>query len=216
MSSTMDFLGITGFGLFCAAVLLLNATPGPDTAYIVGRSIAQGRSAGLISALGISVGCCVHAIASAFGLSAILATSATAFMIIKVAGGLYLVYLGIRMVLSQPGNALAASGAHTVRPLRTIFWQAVLTNVLNPKVVLFFLSFFPQFVRADAPDQTLAFLLLGAVFVAFSTVWNSGTAFLAGTLAQRAGRNPQIRVWLERSVGTAFVALGIKLALSKQ
>jgi threonine/homoserine/homoserine lactone efflux protein len=215
LQSNMEFLGITGFGLFCAAVLLLNATPGPDTAYIVGRSVAQGRSAGLISAVGISVGCCVHAIASAFGLSAILATSATAFTIIKVAGGLYLVYLGMRMLLTPSANVLPAGAAQAIRPLRTVFWQAVLTNVLNPKVVLFFLSFFPQFVRADAPDQTLAFLLLGVVFVAISTVWNSGTALLAGTLAQRAGRNPQIRLWLERTVGAAFVALGIKLALSR-
>lgn len=211
----MELLGITGLGLFCAAVLLLNATPGPDTAYIVGRSLAQGRTAGLVSALGISAGCCVHSIASAFGLSAILAASATAFGIIKLAGGAYLVYLGLRMLLAKPAHPLQAASAPALRPLPTIFWQAVLTNVLNPKVILFFLSFFPQFVRTDSPHKTAAFLVLGVIFIAITTAWNSGTAFLAGTLARRAGRNPRIRLWLERSVGAAFVGLGARLALSR-
>jgi RhtB (resistance to homoserine/threonine) family protein len=211
----MDFLGITGFSLFCLAVLLLNATPGPDTAYIVGRSVAQGRKAGLVSALGISAGCCVHSIASAFGLSAILAASATAFGIVKLAGGAYLVYLGIRMLLTKPGRKQSMAQAQPARPARTIFWQAVVTNVLNPKVVLFFLSFFPQFVRADSPHKTAAFLALGAVFIAITTVWNSGTALLAGTLARRAGRSPHIKLWLERTVGAAFVALGLRLAFTK-
>jgi len=210
----MEFLGITGFGLFCLAVLLLNATPGPDTAYIVGRSVAQGRGAGIVSALGISAGCCVHTLASAFGLSAILAASATAFGIIKLAGGAYLVYLGIRMLMArrQEPGAIAPPEA---RPVRTIFWQGFVTNVLNPKVVLFFLSFFPQFVSADSQYKTAAFLVLGAVFVAMSTVWNCGTAMLAGTLARRAGSNPGVKVWLERTVGAAFVGLGVRLALAR-
>lgn len=211
----MNLFGIADFGLFCAAVLLLNATPGPDTAYIVGRSVAQGRRAGLVSALGISAGCCVHALASALGLSAVLAASATAFSIVKLLGGMYLIYLGMRMLLAKPAHPLQAPAAQATRPMKTIFWQAVATNILNPKVILFFLSFFPQFVRADSSQKTAAFLVLGAAFVALSTVWNSGTAFLAGTLARRAGRNPHVRLWLERVVGGAFVALGVKLAFSK-
>ena len=207
----MTFFGITDFGLFVTAVLLLNATPGPDTAYIVGRSVAQGRKAGLLSALGISVGCCVHALASALGLSAILAASATAFTLIKLAGGAYLVYLGLRMVFSKPAQAAAA----TVRDERshsTIFWQAMVTNVLNPKVILFYLAFIPQFVRADAPNKMVAFLVLGAAFSIISMGWNSGTALLAGTLARRASRSPKVKVWLERVVGTTFVALGARRA----
>lgn len=211
----MDILGISNFGLFLVAVLLLNATPGPDTAYIVGRSIAQGRSAGLMSALGISAGCCVHAVGSAVGLSAILAASATAFTFIKLAGGAYLVYLGIRMMLTKPGGASTAAEVRDVRSHRTIFLQAMITNVLNPKVILFFLAFIPQFVRNDAPQKTIAFLLLGVAFAVISMFWNSGTAFLAGTLARRAGRSPRVKLWLERVVGATFVALGAKLALSK-
>ncbi len=210
----MSLFGISNFGLFFLAVLLLNATPGPDTAYIVGRSVAQGRNAGLMSALGISVGCCVHALALALGLSAILAASATAFMLIKLAGGIYLIYLGIRMTLAKPA-AMVAAVKEDVRSLRTIFWQAMITNVLNPKVILFFLAFIPQFVRTDAPQKTVAFLLLGVMFAAISMCWNSGTAFLAGTLARRASRNPKLRLWLERTVGGAFIALGAKLALTR-
>jgi RhtB (resistance to homoserine/threonine) family protein len=211
----MQLFGISDFSLFIVAVLLLNATPGPDTAYIIGRSIAQGRAAGLMSALGISAGCCVHALASAVGLSAILAASATAFAVIKLAGGAYLVYLGIRMLLAKPAQTMAAAAARDVRPAKTIFLQAMLTNVLNPKVILFFLAFIPQFVRTDAPQKTLAFLLLGVTFAAISLCWNSGTAFLAGTLARRAGRSPRVRLWLERTVGVTFIALGAKLALSR-
>ncbi|TFW10417.1 LysE family translocator [Oxalobacteraceae bacterium OM1] len=211
----MDVLGISDFGFFLLAVLLLNATPGPDTAYIVGRSIAQGRRAGLLSALGISVGCCVHALASAFGLSAILAASATAFTLIKLAGGAYLVYLGLRMVFTKPVADAAGAVVNENRSNRKIFMQALFTNVLNPKVVLFFLAFIPQFVRADAPHKTLAFLVLGMSIAVISMAWNSGTALLAGTLARRAGRSPRVKLWLERTVGTAFVALGARLALAR-
>lgn len=210
----MDTFGISDFSLFLVSVLLLNATPGPDTAYIVGRSIAQGRTAGLVSALGISAGCCVHAIASAVGLSAILAASAGAFMLIKLAGGVYLIYLGLRMAFAKPGAASPAA-MRDARSLRKIFWQAVATNVLNPKVILFFLAFIPQFVRADAPQKTLAFLLLGVAFAVLSLGWNTGTALLAGTLARSAGRKPHLRRWLERIVGMTFIALGARLALTR-
>ncbi|HEY8605714.1 MAG TPA: LysE family translocator [Noviherbaspirillum sp.] len=207
--------GISDFGLFLAAVLLLNATPGPDTAFIVGRSLAQGRAAGIVSALGISAGCVVHAFASALGLGAILAASATAFTVIKLAGGAYLVYLGIRMLLAKPGAAGASDARGATRSLKTIFWQAMVTNVLNPKVILFFLAFIPQFVRADAPNKTLGFLLLGVAFAAVSMAWNSGTALLAGTVAKGAGGRPGLKLWLERLVGASFIALGAKLAFSK-
>jgi threonine/homoserine/homoserine lactone efflux protein len=211
----INFFGISNFGLFYAAVLLLNATPGPDTAYIVGRSATQGRTAGLVSALGISVGCCVHSVAAALGLSARLTASATAFTLVKLAGGAYWVHLGIRMLLNRPPVPLQASIVHATRPVKVVFWQAFITHVLNPKVILFPLSFFPQFVRVDRPSRTGAFLLLGATFVATTTIWNSGTAFVAGTLARRAGRNPRVKLWLEHTVGAAFVALGIKLEFTK-
>jgi threonine/homoserine/homoserine lactone efflux protein len=208
--------GITQFSFFIVAVLLLNATPGPDTAYIVGRSVGQGRGAGLVSALGISAGCCVHSLACAFGLTALLAASAAAFTVIKLAGAIYLVYLGAMLLLKRPAADLRDEApvppAAALRSLRALFLQGFWTNVLNPKVVLFFVSFFPQFVSAGSPHKTLAFLVLGGVFVAMSTVWNSGVAWLAGGITRRVGNNPSLRRWLDRVIGSAFVGLGIKLA----
>ncbi len=211
--------GITHFGFFVFAVFLLNITPGPDTAYIVGRSVAQGRGAGLMSAFGISAGCCVHALACAFGLTALLAASATAFTVIKLVGAAYLIYLGVRMIVArqaaEPSGAAAAQGT-AAKPLRQLFMQGFWTNVLNPKVVLFFVSFFPQFVSADSPHKAWAFLTLGAVFVSMSTVWTSLVAWVAGSVTQRFSGKPGVKKWLDRTVGSAFVGLGLRLATSQR
>jgi RhtB (resistance to homoserine/threonine) family protein len=210
-------LGITSFTLFVAAVFLLNVTPGPDTAYIVGRSVAQGRSAGIVSALGISAGCIVHTLACAFGLTALLAASAAAFTVIKFAGALYLIYLGIRLIFAKAsaGEETPKSAAPvSPKSLRQLFAQGFVTNVLNPKVVLFFVSFFPQFVAADSPHKILAFLTLGAVFIVMTTLWNGFVAWIAGSMTQRLSGKPVVRKWLDRGVGGAFVGLGLKLATS--
>ncbi|QGZ60266.1 LysE family translocator [Paraburkholderia acidisoli] len=210
-------LGITHFGFFLVAVFLLNLTPGPDTAYIVGRSVAQGRGAGLVSALGISAGCCVHALACAFGLTALLAASATAFTVIKFVGAIYLMYLGVRLILAKQDakpaeGADRAAASSAARPLRQLFLSGFWTNVLNPKVVLFFVSFFPQFVGAESEHKALAFLLLGAVFVLMSTVWNTFVAWIAGSVTQRFSGKPGMKKWIDRTVGAAFFGLGVKLA----
>src|SRR5690242_6845840 len=204
-------LGITGFTFFLIAVFLLNVTPGPDTAYIVGRSVAQGRGAGLMSALGISAGCCVHSLACAFGLTALLAASATAFTVIKFAGAIYLIYLGTRLIFVKPATATAGESRAVGAPnsLKQLFLQGFWTNVLNPKVVLFFVSFFPQFVTTGSDRKALAFLALGAVFVVMSMLWNSFVAWIAGSVTQRFSGKPSVKKWLDRGVGSAFVGLGI-------
>jgi RhtB (resistance to homoserine/threonine) family protein len=211
--------GITHFGFFVVAVFLLNVTPGPDTAYIVGRSVAQGRGAGLMSALGISAGCCVHSLACAFGLTALLAASATAFTVIKFVGALYLIYLGVRLIFARPAAAEAAGaarGAGAPKSLRQLFLQGFWTNVLNPKVVLFFVSFFPQFVTTGSDHKGLAFLTLGVVFVLMSMVWNSFVAWIAGSVTRRFSGKPGVKRWLDRGVGSAFVGLGIRLATASR
>ncbi|MCA8254565.1 LysE family translocator [Burkholderia sp. AU31624] len=209
--------GITHFGFFVLAVFLLNVTPGPDTAYIVGRSVAQGRGAGLMSALGISAGCCVHALACAFGLTALLAASAAAFTVIKLVGAAYLIYLGVRMIIAkQAAEPSGTAAAQAAKPLRQLFMQGFWTNVLNPKVVLFFVSFFPQFVSADSPHKAWAFLTLGGVFVAMSTVWTSLVAWVAGSVTARFSGKPGVKKWLDRTVGSAFVGLGLRLATSQR
>ena len=211
--------GIIHFEFFVVAVFLLNVTPGPDTAYIVGRSVAQGRGAGLMSALGISAGCCIHSLACAFGLTALLAASTTAFTVIKFAGAIYLVYLGVRLILSRPAANAAAGEARAVgapKSLKQLFLQGFWTNVLNPKVVLFFVSFFPQFVTTSSDHKTFAFLTLGAVFVLMSMLWNSFVAWIAGSVTQRFSGKPSVKKWLDRGVGSAFVGLGIKLATASR
>lgn len=210
--------GIVHFPFFVAAVFLLNVTPGPDTAYIVGRSVAQGRGAGFMSALGICTGCCVHSIACAFGLTAVLAASAAAFTVIKFAGAIYLIYLGVR--LAFPSRAKSAAGsvetspgvAQGAMPLRQLFMQGFWTNVLNPKVVLFFVSFFPQFVAGESEHKALAFLTLGGVFVAMSLVWCLFVVWVASGVTRRLGGKPGVKKWLDRVVGSAFVGLGLRLA----
>jgi threonine/homoserine/homoserine lactone efflux protein len=216
MISLADF-GIVHPALFCAAVLLLNLTPGPDTAFIVGQSVAHGRRAGMMSVLGISAGCVVHTIALALGLSAILAASAGAFVLIKIAGALYLTFLGVRMIagsIRKPATVVptAPSGAH--RSAGRTFMQGFVTNVLNPKVVLFFLSFFPQFVAASSPSKAVAFFLLGAMLIVISTLYNSAVVWLAGSVTRRVRGAPRFKVWLDRSIGAAFVALGARIAFA--
>ncbi|WP_342051733.1 MULTISPECIES: LysE family translocator [unclassified Cupriavidus] len=213
-------LGITDLPLFVGAVFLLNVTPGPDTAYIVGRSVAQGRMAGVMSSLGVSAGCCVHALATAFGLTALLAASPIAFSVIQYAGAAYLCWLGLRMIATTfrpAGVAVSAPGdagrPREARGLRALFMQGFLTNVLNPKVILFFLSFFPQFVDPKAGHQAAAFLVLGAIMIVMTTVWNTLVAWLAGTLTRRVSQAPRLKCWLDRVVGTAFIGLGARLAL---
>jgi threonine/homoserine/homoserine lactone efflux protein len=206
--------GTHDLALFAVSGLLLNFTPGADTLYIVGRSTLQGARAGAVAALGIGAGCCVHMLAAALGLSALLAASATAFTAVKLIGAAYLVYLGISLWRSGP-RAQAAGRAPAPRaPMRVVFAQGVLTNVLNPKVALFFLAFLPQFVDADAPYKLVAFLFLGLVFNANGTLWNLFVAWSAAKVGGRVAARGRATIWLSRAAGTAFVLLGAKLALS--
>ena len=148
-------LGIHELWLFIISGLLLNITPGPDTAYIVGRSVQLGWRGGAAAALGIACGCLVHVFGAAIGLSALLMASSTAFAAVKLIGAAYLLYVGVKMLLSRARNIAAGDGERKLArsSLRQVFWQGALTDVLNPKVALFFLAFLPQFVAADSPHK---------------------------------------------------------------
>jgi threonine/homoserine/homoserine lactone efflux protein len=201
--------------LFIASGLLLNVTPGPDTLYIVGRSSTLGWRAGAVAALGIGTGTLVHIVAASLGLSAILAASATAFMVVKVIGAAYLVYVGISLIRSS--RSPAANSADTMdapATMRQVFVQGFLTNVLNPKVALFFLAFLPQFVLANTPSKPLALLFLGLVFDLNGTAWNLGVAWSTARLSGRLSGGAAFKKWFDRFVGGLFVCVGIKLALS--
>ena len=210
MFGTHDFL------LFVAAGVLLNITPGPDMLYIIGRSTTQGWRAGAAAALGIGAGCVVHIAAAALGLSAVLAASASAFTILKIVGAAYLVYVGISFIrASRPSPRAAPHVALAPTTLRIVFIQGFLTNVLNPKVALFFLAFLPQFIDSDAPSKPLGFLFLGAVFTFNGTLWNLLVACSAARFTVGIQRN-KLAAWFNRCIGGLFVYVGIRLVFAKQ
>jgi RhtB (resistance to homoserine/threonine) family protein len=206
--------GIHDFGLFLAAGVLLNLTPGPDTVYILGRSIAQGREAGVAAALGICVGSIFHTCAAALGLSAILATSTVAFGAIKLLGGAYLIFLGIKLFLDRRQDLSLPSNFRQLTSVAA-FQQGVLTNVLNPKVALFFLAFLPQFIDPATNNKILAFVTLGFTFVTTGTIWCLLLAWFASGFSERLRANPTVTAWLNRAVGSLFVFLGLRLATAK-
>lgn len=207
-------LGTQDLWLFVVSGLLLNMTPGPDSLLIMARSASQGFKAGAAAILGICSGTCVHIAAAAFGLSALLATSAEAFLFIKLLGAAYLLYIGIQMLRTKTSTA-AEQTAPAPASLAAIYRQGLLTNVLNPKVALFFLAFLPQFVAPDAADKTLAFLFLGAIFNVNGMLWCLLLAWTSAVAAQKVKTSQQVKLWLNRTVGALFVALSAKLALSR-
>ena len=203
--------------LFIGAGLLLNLTPGPDVLYIVTHALRSGARAGMVAALGITAGCFVHIFAAAVGVSALLAASVTAFTVLQWVGAAYLVYVGLRLLLARGGAGLALEAGDATRPWngRTVFLRGFLTNVLNPKVALFFLAFVPQFIAPAVDNKGLAFLLLGLLFN-FNGLWvNLAWAGAAAWLAQRAAGVRQAMHWLDRVAGAMFVFFGIKLALAE-
>jgi len=196
---------------FALAAFLLVALPGPNMLYLLARSVSEGRRAGVLSALGTETGTIVHIGAAAAGLSALLASSATAFAFVKYAGAAYLVYLGLRVLLARERPAheppAPAPGAHVYR-------QAVLVQVLNPQVAVFFLAFLPQFVDPDSPAAS-QIAVLGAVIVAIGLFVGIALALAAGSVAQRLGdRRHRGRSWSRWASGCVYLALGAYAALS--
>jgi threonine/homoserine/homoserine lactone efflux protein len=201
-------LGIDNYHVFVLSAILLNITPGSDTMYILGRTISQGKSAGLMSVFGIVTGTFAHTLFAAFGLSVVLMQSALAFEVIKWAGAGYLIYLGIRSLLTKE----YANGAGNIRDkhLKKVYMQGFLTNLLNPKVALFFLAFLPQFVIVKGDYGVLPFVLLGLTFIVTGTIWCS-LLVLFSDLAASHIRKGHISKYLNKLSGIIFVALGLKL-----
>lgn len=211
--------GVENLGLFIAAGILLNLTPGPDVLYIVTHALRRGVRAGMVAALGITAGCFVHIAAAALGVSALMAASATAFTVLKWAGAAYLVYVGVRLLTSKStGFAIDSGAGHAdvERPgaLKNIFFQGFWTNVLNPKVALFFLAFVPQFITPGVENKAVVFLLLGLLFNLNGLWVNIGWALAAAWLARRVSAVQRSMAWLDRAAGALFIAFGLKLALS--
>jgi RhtB (resistance to homoserine/threonine) family protein len=210
-------MGIHDLWLFVAAGLLLNITPGPDMALVIARSTAQGMRAGMAAAIGIGAGVFVHIAAAALGISALIATSTWAFRALQWLGALYLGYIGLKMISHSLVSA-ASDDRRRIQPvaeLRAVMVQGFLTNVLNPKVAMFFLAFLPQFIDPNAPSKAMAFVVLGLLFDATGTIWNLCIAWLFGGLGTSAWF-ARLQRWLERAIGTLLVAIGIKLMLSER
>lgn len=203
-------ISLNQFTLFCLASLALIFTPGPDIIQVLTRGVAQGRPAALAAALGFSLGNIGHTLFAIAGLSAILASSSTAFTVVKLLGGGYLIYLGVDLWRANPQLALSALQAPQTNA--RIFRQSVIANLLNPKVAIFFLAFFPQFIRPAQGNPALQMLILGLTFVVLTMLGFSLVALGAGLLNTRFMARPALSAWLHKGAGTILILLGIRLA----
>lgn len=207
-------LGIQHYSAFLLACIALNLTPGLDTFYILARSGREGHAVGLGAALGITSGCVVHTLAAVLGLSAILMTSALAFSVLKYLGAAYLVWIGLRMLLArQTAHAPAETRG---RGFAAAFRQGIFTNVLNPKVALFYLAFLPQFVAMHEPHAQLGLLVLGLSFIGTGLCWSLVLALTGARIHRLLQRRPQIGRWMDRACGTVLLGFGLKLALQQR
>lgn len=213
-------LDITNFGLFAFSVFLLSVTPGPDMAYVIGQSVANGRRAGIVSASGVALGSCTHAIASTLGLTALITASPVMFTAIKYIGASYLMFLGGKMLL---GTFISKKDRGDTAPQNTrkvsayrLLSRGFITTLTNPKVLLFFISFFPQFVTPEGEQHAASFLLLGLTYAFIAFLTDVTFAILAGSTAGAVAGNRKLQNLLDRIVGATFIALGVRLALTRR
>jgi threonine/homoserine/homoserine lactone efflux protein len=204
----------TSLIVFMTATLALNLTPGPDMIYVIARSVGQGQRAGVISALGIGGGCLAHTFAAALGLSALLMSSAVAYDLVKYAGAVYLVYLGVRALLGK--SHLQEHPELNPDSLSSIFYQGVMTNVLNPKVALFFLAYLPQFTKAERGSIAWRIIFLGLMFNISGTLVNVIVALLGGRIGKALKKRPAFEHTQRWFTGAVFIALGFRLAFAKR
>lgn len=211
--------GTQDLAIFIVSGLLLNIAPGPDSLFIMSRSALQGWRAGSIAALGIGTGTLLHIFAAALGVSAIIATSSNAFLVLKYIGAIYLVYVGVRLAFSKQ-KLLKESAKSNPKPYemsyRKIYIQGFLTNILNPKVALFFLAFVPQFISPDATHKSLAFITLGLIFNFNGMLWCHFLAITTALASRKIQVSNVATFWLNKLTGAIFISLGIKLAFTKQ
>ncbi|MBU1341250.1 MAG: LysE family translocator [Proteobacteria bacterium] len=207
--------GIENYLGFIMAAVILNLTPGADTLYILTRSVSQGKNAGLVSVAGIMSGCIVHVLCAAFGLSMILSTSVMIFTLVKWTGALYLIYLGLKLVFQKSKAFETSPLEETVSDLKKIYKQGVLTNVLNPKVGLFFLSFLPQFINPDHVNGPMPFLILGTTFLVTGTLWCLFLTRTAAKMTNTLRHNKIAGALLQKLSGIIFIGFGLKLAFGK-
>ncbi len=207
--------GIENYFGFLLAGIILNITPGADTIYIITRSVAQGRKAGIYSVLGIGTGALCHTLFAAFGLSVILMQSALLFQIVKYAGAAYLIFLGIKIIRDK-SNLFANPKfqQENVNPVK-IYKQGFLTNLLNPKVAIFYLSLMPQFIKPAYVNGPLPFLILGFTFITTGTIWCVFLAYSSSFMTKTLRENARLSKIMQKISGFIFVTLGLQLLFNK-
>lgn len=203
------------FSAFLLAALLITAAPGPDNLMVLGVGMARGQRAGLVFGLGCALGCLSHTALAALGVSALIAASPWAFTALKVCGGLYLIRIGVQALRSSGQSSAADAAALASMPLHRLFLRGVFANAINPKVVLFFLSFLPQFVVPARGQVGLQLALLGLVFTLQAALLFGLLGHSAGRLGQWLQRTPRVALWLDRLAGAVFVALGLRLIVTR-
>lgn len=216
LALTMDgaVLDLAQASAFLAAAALITLAPGPDNLMVLSLSLARGRRQGIAFGLGCATGCLSHTALAALGVSALIAASPWAFLAFKIAGGVYLAWLGVQ-VLRHAGNEAAAPTAAAPGDARALFLRGVLANAINPKVILFFLAFLPQFVVTARGDVALQTLALGLIFTVQGAILFGLLGLFAGHLGQSLARNPAIKLWLDRIAGITFIGLGARLVLGR-
>lgn len=198
------------FALFVGVSWALILAPGPDMLYVITRGMAHGRKAGIVSAFGVICGILVHTTATALGLTLIFRTSATAFLIVKFAGAMYLIYLGVKAWLEKSTFNLQAPTFSASS--QVLFWQGVLSNVLNPKIAIFFLAFLPQFVDKEGGQVPLQMTILGLTFAVFGLCFLAVVGYSAGAIAGWLAHQPNYSRFLQRLAGSMLIGLGLRLA----
>ncbi|WP_205959929.1 LysE family translocator [Flammeovirga aprica] len=208
--------GIVHFEAFIITAFLFIASPGIDTMFIINKSLTQGKIAGVFSTFGINVGVFIHTFFAAVGLSWVLAQSAMAFMIVKYLGAAYLIYLGIKSILAKGSEDDNVALSNVEMKRRKHFTSGIMTTLFNPKVALFFLSFFPQFIAPSAVEDKMPFLLLGVVYAGIAILWFLLLTFLASTFSSKIQGNSTVKKWMNKGAGVVFILMGLKVAFSKK
>ena len=199
---------------FLAAAVLITVSPGPDNLMVLSFGISRGRAKGVAFGLGCGLGCLSHTVLATLGISALIAASPLAFLALKIAGGVYLVWLGIQALRSS-GQARVAEASNGDDPLLRLFVRGLLANAINPKVILFFLSFLPQFVMAERGQIGWQTAQLGLVFTIQAALLFALLGFFSGTVGQWLQRHTRAGLWLDRIAGTIFVTLGVRLIVTR-
>lgn len=209
-------MGIINYLTFIITAFVFIITPGMDTVFVLNKSIGEGKKAGIYSTLGLNTGVLGHTIFAALGLSLIVAKSALAFMMIKYLGAAYLLYLGISKLLSKDSLISIDATVKTGKSNKQNFVSGFFTNILNPKVALFFLAFFPQFIKPELSGSPLPFIILGLTCAVLGSMWFFLLSYFAAYFSKSITEHPAAGKWLNKVSGAAFVLMGLKIALTKR